>query len=152
NSCQSSGPSAGSRFSAVFVHCDGARISPGIGTPNSCSIRRRDCVSFMRVIVEADDSIHTIDGIPKPCCNLFRARKYHSWRPKSEHDMANDGLVLVTGSSGRIGRAVVAELEQRRVPVRGFDRVATPGLSDMIVGNLQDTAALDRAASGATTL
>jgi nucleoside-diphosphate-sugar epimerase len=36
--------------------------------------------------------------------------------------------VLVTGSAGRIGRAVVAELRARGLPVCGFDRLPTPGL------------------------
>jgi nucleoside-diphosphate-sugar epimerase len=60
--------------------------------------------------------------------------------------------VLVTGSAGRIGRAVVAELRARGLPVRGFDRVPTPGLEDSVVGNLTDTEALARAAEGITAL
>jgi NAD(P)-dependent dehydrogenase (short-subunit alcohol dehydrogenase family) len=49
-------------------------------------------------------------------------------------------LILVTGSSGRIGKAVVAELQRRGHAVRGFDRYPTPGLSDMIVGTLTNPA------------
>lgn len=60
--------------------------------------------------------------------------------------------ILVTGSSGRIGRAVVGELSNRGMHVRGFDRVPTPGVADMIVGDLSDTAALARACSGVGTL
>lgn len=60
--------------------------------------------------------------------------------------------VLVTGSSGRIGRAVVAELQRRGHAVRGFDRVATPGLSDCVVGDVTDRAALDRAMQGVQCL
>jgi hypothetical protein len=56
--------------------------------------------------------------------------------------------VLITGSSGRIGRAVIAELLARGHRVRGFDRVQTPGLSDMILGEIGDRAALDRAMGG----
>ena len=52
--------------------------------------------------------------------------------------MDGSPTVLVTGSAGRIGRAVVAELTARGRPVRGFDRVATPGLTDCIVGDLTD--------------
>lgn len=63
-----------------------------------------------------------------------------------------DGLVLVTGSSGRIGRAAVAELAARGRAVRGFDRVATPGLADMVVGDLTDAAAVARAVAGAGTV
>jgi uronate dehydrogenase len=58
-------------------------------------------------------------------------------------------LVLVTGSSGRIGRAVVRELQQRGRPVRGFDLAATPGLADMVVGDVTDVRALERAMEGA---
>src|SRR5207253_2956157 len=48
----------------------------------------------------------------------------------------NSGLILVTGSSGRIGTAVVAELQARGHAVRGFDRVATAGLAEMVIGTL----------------
>jgi nucleoside-diphosphate-sugar epimerase len=66
--------------------------------------------------------------------------------------MAESPLVLVTGSAGRIGRAVVAELQARGRPVRGFDRVAAPGLADSVVGDLTDGASVRRAAEGAGTL
>jgi uronate dehydrogenase len=56
--------------------------------------------------------------------------------------------VLVTGSSGRIGRAVVAELQRRGHTVRGFDRSPTPGLADGVAGDLTDRAAIDRAMIG----
>src|SRR5260370_10811343 len=59
-----------------------------------------------------------------------------------------DGLVLVTGSGGRIGRAVVAELQTVGRPVRGFDQVATPGLADMVVGTLTCEADVVRAMQG----
>jgi uronate dehydrogenase len=65
--------------------------------------------------------------------------------------MANE-LVLVTGSSGRIGRAVVAELQRRKRPVRGFDRTETPGLADMVVGTLTSEADVMRAMRGATAV
>ena len=56
--------------------------------------------------------------------------------------------VLVTGSSGRIGRAAAAELQRRGHGVRGFDIIATPGLADCIVGSVGDRAAVDRAMAG----
>ena len=56
--------------------------------------------------------------------------------------------ILVTGSSGRIGRAVIAELRQRGHAVRGFDRMATPGLDDCVIGDLADRLAIDRAMLG----
>ncbi len=61
-------------------------------------------------------------------------------------------LVLVTGSSGRIGRAVVAELQARARPVRGFDRIACAGLADGMVGDLTDMSAVGKAMAGAGTL
>jgi uronate dehydrogenase len=64
----------------------------------------------------------------------------------------SSNLVLVTGSSGRIGKAVVAELQRQGVPVRGFDRATTIGLPDMVVGNLLDVPAIERAMSGVHTL
>lgn len=56
--------------------------------------------------------------------------------------------VLVTGSSGRIGQAVVAELTHRGHTVRGFDRVPTPGLDDGIMADLSDRSAIERAVRG----
>ncbi|MBY0525205.1 MAG: NAD(P)-dependent oxidoreductase [Gemmataceae bacterium] len=60
----------------------------------------------------------------------------------------NHSTVLVTGSTGRIGRAVVAELQQRGRAARGMDRVATPGLDDMVVGEITDAEAVRRAMEG----
>jgi len=61
-------------------------------------------------------------------------------------------LVLVTGSSGRIGRAVVAELLRRGHPVRGFDRVPSPDLPRTVLGSVTDRAAVDQAMSGVDSL
>jgi hypothetical protein len=66
--------------------------------------------------------------------------------------MNGSPLVLVTGSAGRIGQAVVHELLTRGRPVRGFDRLPTPGVEDCIVGNLTDTATVARACTDAGTL
>jgi nucleoside-diphosphate-sugar epimerase len=66
--------------------------------------------------------------------------------------MAESKLVLVTGSAGRIGRAVVSELRSRGRPVRGFDLVPSTGADESIVGDLTDGAALRRAAEGAAVL
>jgi uronate dehydrogenase len=60
--------------------------------------------------------------------------------------------ILLTGSSGRVGRGVTAELLRRGHDVRGFDLVPTPGLADMVVGTLADRAAIDRAMQGRDTL
>jgi len=66
--------------------------------------------------------------------------------------MSNSLSVLVTGSSGRIGRAAVAELQCRGHTVRGFDLTPTPGLADCVTGTLTDRAALDRAMRGVQSL
>jgi uronate dehydrogenase len=66
--------------------------------------------------------------------------------------MDRTDVILVTGSSGRIGRAVVAELQRQAMSVRGFDRVATPGLDDMVVGDLLDVASVEKAMTGVRTL
>jgi nucleoside-diphosphate-sugar epimerase len=61
-------------------------------------------------------------------------------------------MILVTGSSGRIGRAVVEELLARKKTVRGFDRTATPGLSEMVVGTLTSAADVAKAMRGVHTV
>lgn len=66
--------------------------------------------------------------------------------------MNERSTVLVTGSAGRIGRAVVRELLSRGHPVRGFDRVSTPGAADAIVGDITDAEAVRRAVAGVQTL
>ena len=62
--------------------------------------------------------------------------------------MSQSPTILVTGSAGRIGRAVVAELQARGLRVRGFDRVQTPAVAEQIVGDLSDAAAVRRAVEG----
>jgi len=66
--------------------------------------------------------------------------------------MSDSATILVTGSAGRIGRAVVTELQKRGHRVRGFDRVTTPGLTESIVGDLTDAAAVRRAVEGTDTV
>ena len=66
--------------------------------------------------------------------------------------MAGAVSVLVTGSAGRIGMAVVRELIARGHAVRGFDRVPTPGLAGAVVGDVTDAAAVRRAMSGVAAL
>jgi len=60
--------------------------------------------------------------------------------------------VLVTGSSGRIGRAAVKELLARGHEVRGFDLAPTPGLTDMTLGSLTDAQSVWRAMQDIHTL
>ncbi len=66
--------------------------------------------------------------------------------------MSKSSTVLVTGSAGRIGRAVVAELLAQGWPVRCFDRMPTPGLTDTIVGDLTDAPTVRRAVEGVGTV
>jgi uronate dehydrogenase len=56
--------------------------------------------------------------------------------------------VLVTGSAGAVGLPVVEELVRRGHEVRGFDLLPTPGLADAHVGDLADSAAVERATEG----
>jgi nucleoside-diphosphate-sugar epimerase len=66
--------------------------------------------------------------------------------------MNQSSLVLVTGSAGRIGRAVVNELKNRGRPVRGLDRVRTPNLDDAVVGLITDAKAVAAAMDGVGTV
>jgi nucleoside-diphosphate-sugar epimerase len=65
-----------------------------------------------------------------------------------------DNHILVTGSAGTIGRAVVAALVDARLSVVGIDQFPTPGLAAdrSVVSTLNDTAALQNAATGARCL
>ena len=74
------------------------------------------------------------------------------FKPLCTSRMPTAFTVLVTGSSGRIGRAAVAELIARGHEVRGFDLVSTPGLTDFIIGDLADRNAIDRAMRGIHSL
>ena len=65
--------------------------------------------------------------------------------------MTRRHAVLVTGSAGRIGRAVSAELVGRGHRVRGFDRVPSPALRDAVVGDVASPDALARALEGMDT-
>jgi len=58
------------------------------------------------------------------------------------------GIILITGSAGRIGQAVVAELLGRGYTLRGFDRVKTPGLTNSVVGDIADAKAVLQAVAG----
>jgi uronate dehydrogenase len=61
-------------------------------------------------------------------------------------------LVLVTGSAGAIGQPVCRELLARGHRVRGFDRLATPGVEDAIVADLHDRAAVRAAVQGVESI
>jgi uronate dehydrogenase len=66
--------------------------------------------------------------------------------------MAKSPTVLVTGSAGRIGQAVVRELKSRGHSVRGFDLAPTAGADEGIVGSTTDPNAVGQAVQGITTL
>jgi nucleoside-diphosphate-sugar epimerase len=68
--------------------------------------------------------------------------------------MSTQKRILVTGSAGRIGRAVVAELVGRGHHVVGCDLAPTPGLPPerSFVASLGDVEALRRAAAGAEAI
>jgi nucleoside-diphosphate-sugar epimerase len=66
--------------------------------------------------------------------------------------MTTSPIVLVTGSAGTIGQAVVRELKARGCAVRGFDLVPTSGADEGLVGDLTDFVAVRRAVAGAGAL
>src|SRR5256886_11905275 len=66
--------------------------------------------------------------------------------------MNQNNTVLVVGSAGRIGQAVVAELRRRKLPGGGFDIGKTPGEDDCVVGDITKPEGLNRAADGIGTL
>ena len=59
--------------------------------------------------------------------------------------MSDPKTVLVTGSAGRVGQAVVQGLLERGHSVRGFDRAPSPGLPEATVADLSDLEALKAA-------
>src|SRR5438132_13594415 len=62
--------------------------------------------------------------------------------------------VFVTGSAGRVGRAVVKELHARGHHVIGFDVGPTPGLPNekSIIAGLSDIETFRKAAAGASSI
>lgn len=68
--------------------------------------------------------------------------------------MSTHKRILVTGSAGRIGRAVVAELVARGHTVVGYDLHPTPGIPPelSVVGALTAAAALRQTATGADAI
>jgi uronate dehydrogenase len=56
--------------------------------------------------------------------------------------------ILVTGSAGRIGQATVEALVKHAHFVRGFDRVASRGVSEDVVGDIGDFEKVKRATAG----
>ncbi|MXX04333.1 MAG: NAD(P)-dependent oxidoreductase, partial [Gemmatimonadetes bacterium] len=55
--------------------------------------------------------------------------------------------ILVTGSAGVIGTTIVNGLKDK-YPLRGFDRVPTPGLEDEVVADITDMDAVLQATEG----
>jgi nucleoside-diphosphate-sugar epimerase len=62
------------------------------------------------------------------------------------------GTILVTGSAGRIGQAVVRALKTRGHAVRGLDLVPTRGADSSVVGDVVDAAVVHRAMDGIDVL
>ncbi len=56
--------------------------------------------------------------------------------------------ILITGSSGAVARAICPDLIAGGHALRGFDRVATPNIQDMIVGNIEDRGVVAQAMQG----
>lgn len=59
-------------------------------------------------------------------------------------------MILVTGSAGRVGRAVVAALRAQARSVRGFDLRPSDTGGEEVVGSLEDAGALTKAMEGVT--
>jgi nucleoside-diphosphate-sugar epimerase len=62
------------------------------------------------------------------------------------------GLILVTGCSGRVGKAAAKELLTRGHRIRGFDLVPAPGVDDMVLGTLTSVDDVARAMRGVQTV
>ncbi|QTK80552.1 UDP-glucose 4-epimerase [Agrobacterium tumefaciens] len=61
-------------------------------------------------------------------------------------------MILVTGSSGRVGRAVVAALRAQGRTVRGFDLRPSGAGGEEVVGSLEDAQALSDATKGVSAV
>src|SRR6516165_6282560 len=69
-----------------------------------------------------------------------------------QQPMAKAPTILVTGSAGRIGKAVVRELRARGHSVRGYDIVASPQADEYVVGSTTDAESVGRAVPGIETV
>ncbi len=61
-------------------------------------------------------------------------------------------MILVTGSAGRVGRAVIAALKAKDRVVRGFDLRPSGMDGDEVIGSLEDADLLARAVEGVTDI
>jgi uncharacterized protein YbjT (DUF2867 family) len=68
-------------------------------------------------------------------------------------------MILLTAANGRTGRAVLTALVRREAPVRAFVRghdqaegLMAAGAAEVVVGDLSDDTAVDRAAEGCTRI
>lgn len=100
-------------------------------------------------IRDAGETVRQAGGlshIDRPDGNTAR-REYNDF-------MSTQKRILVTGSAGRVGRAVVAELVGRGHRVVGYDINPTPGVpaAQSFVGTTSDVAELRRAATGASAI
>ncbi len=62
--------------------------------------------------------------------------------------MAESQNVLITGAAGGVGKAAVRALKENGHHVTGFDRLASPGVDQTIVGDILDRDAVRQAARG----
>lgn len=66
--------------------------------------------------------------------------------------MTRSQRILVTGAAGFIGRLICPYLESRGFTLRAFDRRACELVGDVVEGNIEDLAALRKAAVGMDTM
>ena len=66
--------------------------------------------------------------------------------------MPETDRILVTGSAGCVGQAVVAELRARGHAIRGFDLRPTPGVAESLIGDIKNPADLRAAVADVRTV
>ena len=80
------------------------------------------------------------------------SRTPHDSSRPAELNLRPSRKILVTGSSGSVGRQICPYLQSKGFTLRGYDRYPSKVVEDFVEGNLEDLASLQRAVAGVDTI